>query len=185
MSKGTINGIIKRALKDPIVLTFIVYVIVATLIIVCPFKFFITTLRTLIGALIFFLVFAILIIAYYDLSERIENQIMNSSLGPLLEFFVLGFSLTVSGTTTTFFVMYINFIINLTGINLENFKDTINFYVQISLNFLLGGITVVGASLPVLQSLLDKAKVRQYRRFSLVEKAGAVSRVRRKGGSLS
>jgi len=158
MPKGTINGIIKRALKDPIVLTFIVYVIVATLIIVCPFKFFILTLHTLIGALIFFLVFAILIIAYYDLSERIENRITNPSQVPLLEFFVLGFSLTVSGTATTFFVMYINFIINLTGVYLDNFKDTINFYVQISLNFLLGGITLVGASLPLLQSLFGQSE---------------------------
>jgi len=78
---------------------------------------------------------------------------------------------------TTFFAMMIN-IIDVAS----NFRDVTNFYVQISLNFLLGGITLVGASLQYFNRYLDKVNVRQNRRLSPVRKAKVISRVSRKKG---
>jgi len=59
----------------------------------------------------------------------------------------------------TLFAMITNFIIDLTDTSTaNNFRDVISFYAQILLNFLLGGITLIGASLPLLPSLFRQSK---------------------------
>jgi len=90
-----------------------------------------------------------------ELYKVVEIEKMEGFSRILLEFFIWGFSLTFSGLMTTFFAMMID-ILDIGS----NFKDVTNFYVQISLNFLLGGITLVGASLPLLPSLVKQRKRR-------------------------
>jgi len=87
-------------------------------------------------------------ILHVELSERIKIREVEGFSRLILNFFIVGLSLTSSGLLTTSLAIVVN-AMDVAG----KFRDVTNFYVQISLNFLLGGITLVGASLPVLQSL--------------------------------
>jgi len=70
-----------------------------------------------------------------------------------VEFFTWGLSLTFSGLTATSLAMVVNLL------DVANkFSEVVNFYVQISLNFILGGVTLIGASLPVVHSLFGQSK---------------------------
>jgi len=100
------------------------------------------------------------LIIYFEISKRIKRGEAEVSVKLLQEFFKWGTSLTFSGLATTIFAMLTSFItttVNSTDVA-NSFKDVTNFYVQISLNFLLGGVALVGASFPLLPSLFGQSK---------------------------
>jgi len=92
-------------------------------------------------------------IIYVELFERLKIRELKGLSRLVLNFFIFGISLTASGLAATSLAMVVN-AMDVAG----NYRDVINFYVQISLNFLLGGVTLVGASLPLLPSLFRQNK---------------------------
>jgi len=160
MLNGAYSGkIVKWAVKYLLEITFIGSIILAMIVILSSSQSFILTPRAYLGVIILFLFSITFFVTHYTLSERIKNKKIEASSRPILAFFIWGVSLTSAGLVTTLFVMITNFIIDLTDTNTaNNFKDIISFYAQISLNFILGGITLVGASLPLLPSLFGQNK---------------------------
>jgi len=71
----------------------------------------------------------------------------------LHDFFIFGLALTFTGLVVAASAL-------LASITLFKYYlgDLLSFYAQLSLNFLLGGVTLVGASLPVLPSLFGQSK---------------------------
>jgi len=70
-----------------------------------------------------------------------------------LEFFIWGFTFTVAGIITAITALSVS----VTGFK-HGLGELLNFYAQLSLNFLIGGVTLVGASLPVLHSLFGQSE---------------------------
>ena len=160
MPKGTYSGkIVKWAVKYLLEITFICSVILAMIVILGSSQSFALTSRAYLGMIILSLFSITFFITHYELSERIKNRKIETPSRPILAFFIWGVSLTSAGLVATLFVMITNFIIDLTDTNTaNNFKDVISFYAQILLNFLLGGVSLVGASLPLLPSLFGESK---------------------------
>jgi len=160
MSRGAYDSkIIRWAVKHLIELIFAISVILAMIVILGSSQSFELTPRTYLEMIFLFLFTITFLITYNDLSERIKNRKIEVSSRPILAFFIWGVSLTSAGLVATLFVMITNFIVDLTDTNTaNNFRDIINIYVQILLNFLLGGITLIGASLPLLPSLFGQSK---------------------------
>jgi len=160
MSRGaydskTIRWVVKHLLE----ITFISFVILVMIVIIGSSRSFILTPRAYLELIILSLFLITFYITYYELSERISSKKIEASLRPMLVFFVWGASFTSSGLVATLFIMITNLIINLTETDIANdFRDITSFYIGILLNFLLGGITLVGASLPALQSLLGQSE---------------------------
>jgi len=71
----------------------------------------------------------------------------------LREFFILGLTLTFTGLITATTTL----LSSITGFK-HGIGELLSFYAQLSLNFLIGGVTLVGASLPVLPSLFGQSK---------------------------
>jgi len=160
MPKGTYSGkIVKWAIKYLLEIIFISSVILAMVVILSSSQSVVLTPRAYLGVIILFLFSITFFITHYTLSERIKNRKIETSSRPILAFFIWGVSLTSAGLVATLFVMITNFIIDLTDTNTaNNLRDVISFYAQILLNFLLGGVTLVGASLPLLPSLFGQSK---------------------------
>jgi len=104
--------------------------------------------RTFLEAAFMVLIMGSIGILHVELSERIKIKEVEGFSRLILNFFIFGLSLTFSGLLTTSLAMVVN-AMDIAG----HLRDVTNFYVQISLNFLIGGVTLVGASLPVLPSL--------------------------------
>jgi len=71
----------------------------------------------------------------------------------LLWFATIGLTLTFTGLVTAASIL----LASMTGFR-HGLGELLNFYAQLSLNFLIGGVTLVGASLPVLHSLFEQGK---------------------------
>jgi len=86
---------------------------------------------------------------------------INPPQSPLLDLFLrIGISLILTGILTTWLIMAVTAFIILSGDAFATFQNVITFlnmYLQISLNFLIGGATLTGASLaPLLQQLTSQ-----------------------------
>jgi len=153
MSKGENGGESRLNRTDlTMLVTFILFIIFAGIAIISPPQSLMPP-RTYLEIGFLALVMVTFSTTYFELLERTKNEKIKASSKLALKFFAWGFSLTFSGLVTTFFAMFVNIM----DIN-NNFRDVISFYVQISLNLLIGGITLVGASLPILYSLLGQSE---------------------------
>jgi len=153
MSKGE-NGSERRLNRRDftMLITFIIFITFVEIAIIGPPQSLIPP-RTYLEIGFLVLVIVTFGTTYFELLERTKNEKVKASSKLALNFFAWGFSLTFSGLVTTFFAMFVNIM----DIN-NKFRDVTSFYVQISLNFLIGGITLVGASLPLLPSLFGQSK---------------------------
>jgi len=160
MSKGTDGS--ERGLERTFLNIFIIFIsliILATLATINPSPF-VAPPRAYLEVAFAILVMGTFGAIYAELSKRVKSRKVNTSLRLPREFFIWGASLTFSGLMTTFSSMMANVIINFINLTevANSFRDITNFYVQISLNFLIGGVTLIGASFPLLPSLFGQSE---------------------------
>jgi len=94
----------------------------------------------------------IFILAYWTASSIIEVD--TTAVGTariLLELFKIGLALTFTGLATAIFALAAS----ATGFE-RGLGEFLSFYAQLALNFLIGGVTLVGAALPAIQPLLKQ-----------------------------
>jgi len=93
--------------------------------------------------------------AYWTVSSVIEETIADTATVGiariLYELFKLGLALTFTSLATAIFALAAS----ITGFE-RDLGEFLSFYAQLALNFLIGGVTLVGASLPAIQPLLKQ-----------------------------
>jgi len=103
---------------------------------------------------ILFLAFANTFAASYLLTrELLAGAKAKGFVALSLEFFTWGFTFTVTGLVTAITALSLS----VTGFK-HGLGELLNFYAQISLNLLIGGVTLIGASFPILQSLFGQGE---------------------------
>jgi len=99
---------------------------------------------------------AMIISFWYAFSKVKKFQSIIKAKDPLASlfspFFTLGLGFTLSGIAATLLALAITPSVS------DKTREFLNMYLQVSLNFLLGGITLVGASLPLLVLLVGQHK---------------------------
>jgi len=96
----------------------------------------------------------ILISAYWTVSSVVETEADIPTVGfarILFELFKFGIAFTFTGLATAIFALFAS----ATGFE-RGFGEFLSFYAQLALNFLIGGVTLVGASLPAIQPLFKR-----------------------------
>jgi len=96
----------------------------------------------------------IFILAYWTFSSIVETEVNTTAVGTariLLELFKIGLAFTFTGLATAIFALAAS----ATGFE-RGLGEFLSFYAQLALNFLIGGVTLVGASLPAIQPLLKQ-----------------------------
>jgi len=73
-------------------------------------------------------------------------------------FLTLGIGFALSGVITTLLILSVIATLDVSHEN--NIKELLSIYLQVSLHFLLGGISLVGVALPVLPSLVGQRERR-------------------------
>jgi len=96
----------------------------------------------------------IFILAYWTVSSVVETEADIPTVGVariLFELFKFGLAFTFTGLATAIFALAAS----ATGFE-RGFGEFLSFYAQLALNFLIGGVTLVGASLPAIQPLFKQ-----------------------------